>query len=100
MLAFAQSRPDDHGGDCVVVEHPARGDVGDGRPVFFRDTVERLEQLLEDGPAAHDLDETPIFHFAPIRHLDRLWCAQPALREEAAAERAEGEELDAQLGAH
>ena len=50
-------------------------------------------------PAARGVDEAPILQLAPVRDRGGLGRAQPALRQKAAAERAEGQQLHAKLGA-
>ena len=50
-------------------------------------------------PAAGGIDEALVFRAAPVGHRSRLGLAEPALRQEAAAERAIGEQLHAAFAA-
>src|SRR5882724_4359815 len=52
------------------------------------------EDALERLPAADRRDEALVLHLAPIADLAGLRGAEPALRQEAAAERAVGQQLD------
>ena len=99
MLALAEPRADDHGGDCRLLHDPARGDVRDRNAVLAGNHVQGRKQGLQDGPAADDIDEALVLRLAPIRDLGWLGSAVPSVGEEAACKRAIGEQPDAVLEA-
>ena len=96
VLAFAETRADDHRTDRGLLEHPARCHVGNRHGMLRRDRSQRPEQSLEDLPAADRVDEALVFHGAPIGDLafGRLGLVEPLLAEETAGKRAIGEKLD------
>ena len=94
VLALAEAGADDRRGDGRLVEHPARGNIGQRRAVLRRGAVERGQNALEDGPSADGIDETLVLHPAPIGEIGRLGRAKPAARQEAAGQRAIGEQAD------
>ena len=94
MFGLAQARAHNgsrHGG---LVQHPARRDVGNRHPVFQRDGMRRPQHALQGGPAAHGVNEAAVFHLAPVAHFKGCFLAQPALTQEAATERAVGQQPD------
>ncbi len=97
MLALAQAGADDRRRDGVVFEHPAGRDVGDRDAVPVGDLPGRAEQALEGRPAAGDVDEALVLAAAPVRRRRRLLLAEPAVGQEAAAERAIDQQLHALL---
>mmetsp|Transcript_54401 Transcript_54401/g.172848 ORF Transcript_54401/g.172848 Transcript_54401/m.172848 type:complete len:311 (+) Transcript_54401:13-945(+) len=53
-------RPDDDGGHDLLVQHPARGHIGDGHAVLLGDAVQRPQQLLEPRPPARLADHARV----------------------------------------
>ena len=65
-------------------------------PCLPRDRGERAQNVLQHVPAADLVDEALVFHLAPVGDVAgrRLRPAEPFLGEQAAGERAVGEELE------
>jgi hypothetical protein len=99
MLALAESRADDHRGDRILLEHPARGDVGDRDAVLDGNGLCRREDPLEHPPAADRVDEALVLRLAPVGNVGRLRSIDPPIAEEAAGQHAVGQELHAGLTA-
>ena len=101
VLALAGPGADDHRGHRRLLEHPARGDVGDRDAVPARHLGQRREHALQHRPAADGVDEALVLHLAPVADLRcrRLGRAEPAVGEEAAGERAVGQQADPVLPA-
>ena len=99
MLALAEPRADDHGGDRRLLHDPARGDVRDRDTVLSGNRAQCLKQGLQDRPAANDIDEALVLRLAPIRDLGWFGSAVPFFGKEAACKRAIGEQPDAVLEA-
>ena len=66
MLALGDPRADDRGGDRLVLQHPARRDVGDRDAVLVGDGVGAPQHALEDVPAAGRIDEALVLGAAPV----------------------------------
>src|SRR5207249_12070962 len=88
MLALAEPRADDHRADRFLLEHPARGNVGDRDAVLDRDGLRRRENTLQHVPATDRVDEALILRLAPVGNLRRLGSVDPSIAEEAAGEHA------------
>ena len=90
MLALAEPRADDHRADCFLLEHPARGDVGDRDAVLDRDGLRRREDTLQHVPAADRVDEALVLRLAPVGNVRRRGPTDPSIVEDAAGEHAVG----------
>ena len=99
VLALAQPRADDDGGDRRLLQDPAARDVGDRDAVAVRHLGERSQDGLQHGPAADRVDEALVLHLAPVADRGGLGLADPAVAEEAAGQRAVGQEPDPALQA-
>ena len=105
VLALAEARADDDGGDGGLLQHPARRDIGDGDAMPPRHRSSAASTRCRAVPAADLLDEAAVFHLAPVGDVGGggLGLAEPLLVEQPAGQRAVGEELHAVLeadGAH
>ena len=105
VLALAEARADDDGGDGGLLQHPAGRDIGDGDAMPLCHGIEGGEHALQGVPAADLLDEAAVLHLAPVGDVGGggLGLAEPFLVEQPAGQRAVGEELHAVLeadGAH
>ena len=99
VLALAEPRADDHGGDRRLLQDPAGRDVGDRDAVAAGHLGQRGQDGLQHGPAADRVDEALVLHLAPVADRGGLGLADPAVAEEAAGQRAVGEEPDPALEA-
>ena len=99
VLALAQPRADDDGGDRRLLQDPAGRDIGDRDAVAARHLGQRGQHGLQHGPAADGVDEAPVLHLAPVADRGGLGLADPAVAEEAAGQRAVGEQPDPALQA-
>mmetsp|Transcript_15856 Transcript_15856/g.51957 ORF Transcript_15856/g.51957 Transcript_15856/m.51957 type:complete len:423 (-) Transcript_15856:840-2108(-) len=91
-------RSDDHGGHLLLLEDPARGDVGDGGVVFGCDARERLEEVLQPLPRPDSAQHRSVLLLRKGVHPHSVRShPKRRLREEAAAEHAVREQADAAL---
>src|SRR5688572_5101512 len=99
MFALGDPRPDDGGTHRIVVQHPARRDVGDRHAVPFRDLAGRRENVLKWLPSTGGINEALVFRAAPIRQGRWLALAEPPVSKKAATQGSIGQELHAALSA-
>ena len=101
VLPLTEARADDHGGNGGLIEHPAHGHVRYRNAVPARNPIERRQEALQGLPAARRLDEAKVLHLAPVGDLALRGggAAQPALRQQAAAKGAVGQQTDVVLHA-
>src|SRR5215207_2933592 len=95
VLALAKPCADDHSGNGGLVEHESCRHVGKRYAVLAGDRGKRGEDSLEHAPSANGVDEALVLHAAPIAEVGRLGPRQPALREQAAGQRAVGKQTNA-----
>ena len=97
VFGLAQPRADDGGADGGVGEHPARGDVGDGGAVLLSRSSARARRRPGSAPIRPRRRRSACTSCGSSRRSRRVRASEPAIREEAAAEGAEGEDGDVVL---
>ena len=92
VLALAQAGADDDGSDRLLLQHPARCDIGNRDAVLAGNRRERSENTLQHVPAADPIDEAHVFHRAPVADIgrSRLGPAMPSIGKKPARQCAIG----------
>ena len=80
-----------------MIEHPARGDIGQRNGMLAGNAVERGEERLQRRPAADGIDEALVFHLAPVGDVAITGFGRPqiARRQEPAGQGAIGQQAHA-----
>src|SRR5262249_25546095 len=72
VLALAKAGADDDACHRLLIEHPARCDIGNRCAVLASDLSQDIEKSLQHAPAADPIDEALVLHGAPVADLARL----------------------------
>ena len=99
VLRFTEAGAHDHGRHGRLLEYPAARDVRHRYAVLRTNLARHPQHALQRVPAAHGMDETLVFHLAPVADVIGLGGADPAFAEEAAAQHAIGQQAHAALQA-